>query len=68
YLKKDDLILQTRLVIEKVPDQVKAQRLRKINKNSRKKGYKTRKRVKILAGYNQNLWCDSKLCLAHLAA
>ncbi|MDZ7365598.1 MAG: transposase, partial [candidate division KSB1 bacterium] len=52
YLKKDDLILQTRLVIEKVPDQVKAQRLRKINKNSRKKGYKTRKRVKILAGYN----------------
>ncbi|MGH7456370.1 MAG: IS4 family transposase [bacterium] len=52
YLKKGDLILQTRLVIEKVPDQVKAQRLRKINQISRKKGYKPRKRVKILAGFN----------------
>jgi hypothetical protein len=52
YLKKDDMILQTRLVIEKVPDHVKAQRLRKINQSSRKKGYKPRKRVKILAGFN----------------
>jgi len=52
YLKKGDLILQTRLVIEKVPDHVKAQRLRKINQNSRKKGYTPGKRVKILAGYN----------------
>ena len=52
YLKKGALILQTRLVIEKVPDHVKAQRLRKINKNSRKKGYKPRKRVKTLAGFN----------------
>ncbi len=52
YLKKGDRILQTRLVIEKVPDHVKAQRLRKINQISRKKGYKPRKRVKILAGFN----------------
>lgn len=52
YLKKGDLILQTRLVIEKVPDHVKAQRLRKINQISRKKGYTPRKRVKILAGFN----------------
>jgi len=52
YLKKGALILQTRLVIEKVPDHVKAQRLRTINKNSRKKGYTPGKRVKVLAGYN----------------
>lgn len=52
YLKKGSLILQTRLVIEKVPDSVKTQRLRKINQYGRKKGYKPRKRVKILAGYN----------------
>jgi len=51
YLKKGALILQTRLVIEKVPDHVKAQRLRKINQNNRKKGYTTRKRIKILAGF-----------------
>ncbi len=52
YLQTGDLILQTRLVIEKVPDAVKAQRLRKINQTSRKNGYKTRKRIKILAGFN----------------
>lgn len=52
YLKRAELILQTRLVIEKVPGHVKAQRLRKINAYSRKKGYQPRKRVKILAGYN----------------
>lgn len=52
YLKRDNRILQTRLVIEKVPDHVKAQRLRKINAYSRKKGYQPSKRVKILAGYN----------------
>jgi hypothetical protein len=52
YLKKGQLTTKTRLVIEKVPDHVKAQRLRKLNQISRKKGYKTRKRIKILAGFN----------------
>jgi hypothetical protein len=52
YLTKGDLILQTRLVIEKVPDCVKAQRLKKLNENSRKKGYTPRKGVKVLAEYN----------------
>ncbi|MGH7493048.1 MAG: IS4 family transposase [bacterium] len=52
YLKKTEIVTKTRLIIAKVPDQVKAQRLRKLNHISRKKGYTTRKRVKILAGFN----------------
>jgi hypothetical protein len=52
YLKKGNRLLKTHLIIEPVPDQVKAQRLRKINHVSRKKGYQPRKRVKILAGFN----------------
>jgi hypothetical protein len=52
YLKKNEIITKTRLIIAKVPDEVKAQRLRKLNHISRKKGHITRKRVKILAGFN----------------
>ncbi|MGH7493654.1 MAG: IS4 family transposase, partial [bacterium] len=52
YLKKNEIITKTRLIIAKMPDQVKAQRLRKLNHISRKKGYTTRKRIKILAGFN----------------
>jgi hypothetical protein len=52
YLKKNEIIIKTRLIIAKVPDEVKAQRLRRLNHISRKKGQTTRKRVKILAGFN----------------
>jgi hypothetical protein len=52
YLKKNEIITKTRLIIAKMPDQVKAQRLRKLNHISRKKGYITRKRIKILTGFN----------------
>jgi len=52
YLKKNEIITKTRLSIAKVPDQAKAHRLRKLNHISRKKGYTTRKRIKILTGFN----------------
>ena len=52
YLKKGPLITKTRLIIERVPDEVKATRLSKQNQISRKKGHTTRKRVKTLAGFN----------------
>jgi hypothetical protein len=52
YLKKGETFVRTRLVIERVPDAVKNRRLRKINKNNKKKGRHTSKRTKILQGFN----------------
>jgi len=52
YLKKGNRLTKTRLIIEQVPDQVKAQRLRQRNRYNRKKGHKTRQWIKILAGFN----------------
>lgn len=52
FLKKGKRFTQTRLIIERVPDDVKAQRLRKRNRYNRKKGHQTRKWIKILAGFN----------------
>jgi hypothetical protein len=52
YLKKGNGITKTRLIVEKVPDHVKAERLRKTNKINKKKGHQTKQRTKILAGYN----------------
>lgn len=55
YMQKDGLITKTRLVIEKVPDEVKSQRLRKINSNNKKKGYTTSQETKILQGFNLHI-------------
>ena len=52
YLKKGDRLTKTRLIVETVPNQVKAERLRKTNKINKKKGHQTKQRTKILAGYN----------------
>jgi len=56
YLKTEDSdVAKLRLVIEQVPDQVKAQRLRKLNKTNKKKGRQARKRTKILQGFNLHI-------------
>jgi hypothetical protein len=52
YLKTGQRFTKTRLIIERVPDQVKGQRLRQRNRYNRKKGHQTRKWIKILAGFN----------------
>lgn len=52
YMRKGVVMTKTRLVIEKVPDSVKSQRLRKINANSKKKGYTPSEKTKILQDFN----------------
>lgn len=52
YLKKGKEVIKSRLVIEKVPDNVKAERLRKVNQNSIKKGRQTKKLTKVFQGFN----------------
>ena len=52
YLKKDDEKILVRLVIEKVPQEVKDNRLRKRNKANQKKGKQTSKRTKLREGFN----------------
>jgi len=52
YLKNNETIIKTRLVIEKVPDSVRQKRLRKINKTDKKKGRTTSNRTKALQGVN----------------
>lgn len=64
YLKKNEIITKTRLIIAKMPDQVKARRLRKLNHISHKKGYTTRKHIKILAGFNLYITNTSVTALA----
>ena len=51
YLKKGNQTTKTRLIIEKMPDQVKNERLRKINKTNKKKGRTTSEQSKVLAGF-----------------
>ena len=55
YLKSKETVIKTRLVIEKVPEQVKAERLRKLNQKNQKKGRQTRQRTKILQGVNLHI-------------
>ena len=55
YLKKNKTIIETRLVIEKVPSQVKAERLRKLYQRNQKKGHQTKKRTKILQAVNLHI-------------
>lgn len=52
YIKKGDLSVPTRLVIEAVPAEIKAERLRKLNQTSKKKGRVTKKRTKLFQGFN----------------
>jgi len=52
YLQNKDTMLQTRLVVMRVPEHVKAERLRKRNEQNRKKGHTTKQRVQILMGFN----------------
>ena len=54
-LKNKETIIKTRLVIEKVPEKVKAERLRKLNQKNQKKGRQTRQRTKILQGVNLHI-------------
>ncbi|MEA3350711.1 MAG: IS4 family transposase [Chloroflexota bacterium] len=56
YLKaKDDEAIKLRLIIEQVPEKVKSQRLRKLNKKNNKKGRQTKKITKILQGFNLHI-------------
>lgn len=52
YLKNDKTIIKTRLIIEKVPDGICQERLRKINQSNKKKGRTTSDRTKALQGVN----------------
>jgi hypothetical protein len=51
-MQKKKQTTTARLIVEKVPDEVKAQRLRKINKHNKRRGYTTTKRTQILSGFN----------------
>lgn len=55
YLKSKKTIIETRLIIERVPDEVKAERLRKLNRKNKKKGRQTKERTKILRGFNLHI-------------
>ncbi len=55
YLKSTEHIIQVRLIAEKVPDDVREERLRKLNKTAKKKGRQPRKQTKILKGFNLHI-------------
>lgn len=55
HLKSEKIVIKTRLVIEKVPEAVKAERLRKLNQNNQKKGRQTKQRTKILQAVNLHI-------------
>jgi len=52
YLKGQTGVLQTRIVIERVPEDIRKLRVRRMNEVNRKKGRTTSPRSKILAGVN----------------
>lgn len=52
YIKKDKNYTKTRLVIEKVPEEIVNKRLRKINKNSKRHGAQVKERTKLFQKYN----------------
>ncbi len=54
-LKSRSVVTKTRLVIERVPAEVKAERLRKLHQKNRKKGHQTKKRTKILQAVNLHI-------------
>ena len=55
YLKSLEKIIRVRLIMEKVPDTVKEERLRKLTKADSKKGRQSTKRTKIWQGYNLHI-------------
>lgn len=55
YLKSGGQCTKTRLIIEKATEEVKAKRLQKLHKINQKKGRTTKKRTKILAGFNLHI-------------
>lgn len=55
HLKSEETVIKTRLVIERVPEAVKAERLRKLNQKNKKKGRQTKQRTKILQGVNLHI-------------
>lgn len=52
FIKTKGKMTKTRLVLEKVPEKVKNERLRKLNNVNKKNGRMTLARTKILQGYN----------------
>jgi len=54
-LKSGKTVITTRLVIERVPEAVKAERLRKLNQINQKKGRQTQERTKLLQGVNLHI-------------
>ncbi len=55
HLRSGETVIKTRLVIERVPEEVKAERLRKLHQKNKKKGRQTKKRTKILQGVNLHM-------------
>ena len=55
YLKSGKEIILVRLIMEKVPDTVKEERLRKLKRTESRKGRHSTKRTKILQGYNLHI-------------
>lgn len=55
YLKSGKTVISTRLVIERVPETVKAERVRKLNQINLKKGRQTQERTKQLQGVNLHI-------------
>lgn len=61
YIKKDSQLTKARLVIEKVPENIKEIRLRKLNKIAQKKGKALKNMTKLFQSYNlyiSNVPCD----------
>lgn len=52
YIKKGAQTSKARLVVEPVPEEVKNIRLRKLEKNSKKKGKQTKELTKLFQGFN----------------
>jgi len=55
YLKHKELLVKQRLVIERAPEQVYEQRLRRINENDKKKGKTTSEKTKKMQAFNLHL-------------
>jgi hypothetical protein len=64
FIKSDESFKKVRLVVEKVPQKVKEERLWKLNKYNKKKGRQTLEEAKIYQGYNIFISNISKEILA----
>lgn len=52
YIKKDNVFSKARLVIDRVPEEVRNTRLRKLNKINKKKGRQTKDLTKMFQSFN----------------